>query len=270
MTIIDFTNAEKEQIQGHTSKGDQPKWHKGNLWYKADHMGYEGLSEVVVSQLSAYSNLPEYVTYEPVKIIYDGKTVNGCASNNFRREDEMLVPLEQLHRAYFGTGLAHTLGQFPDVKERIKYTVDFVEEKTGLKDFGAYITFLLELDTFFLNEDRHTNNLAVIRNESSKEYRLCPAFDHGLSLLSDLNDYPENADVYDAIKRVEAKPFSSSFETQMFAAEELYGSRLKFTFTRKDVETILSSAEAYYGKDLCRRVEQVIAEQMRKYRGALF
>ena len=39
MERIDLTAAVREPIQGHTSKGYQPKWRRGNLWYKADHMG---------------------------------------------------------------------------------------------------------------------------------------------------------------------------------------------------------------------------------------
>ena len=51
-----------------------------------------------------------------------------------------------------------------------RYTVDFIEQTTGLTGVGAYLTMLLELDSFFLNEDRHTNNLAVIRNEKHCGY----------------------------------------------------------------------------------------------------
>ena len=36
---------------GHTSKGDQRKWEIDGIWYKADYMGYEGLSELLVSSL---------------------------------------------------------------------------------------------------------------------------------------------------------------------------------------------------------------------------
>ena len=40
MENIDLDAVEREPIQGHTSKGDQPKWQFGDKWYKADHMGY--------------------------------------------------------------------------------------------------------------------------------------------------------------------------------------------------------------------------------------
>lgn len=36
---------------GHTSKGDQLKWKIDNIWYKADYMGYESFSEVLISHL---------------------------------------------------------------------------------------------------------------------------------------------------------------------------------------------------------------------------
>lgn len=88
---------------------------------------------------------------------------------------------------------------------------------------------------FFLNEDRHTNNLAVIRNEKTGKFRLCPIFDHGLALLSDLNDYPMDQNIYDSIRRVHAKPFDVDLDAQVEAAEELYGTQLRFSFVRRDI-----------------------------------
>ena len=177
----------------------------------------------------------------------------------------MLVPFERLHRAYQGRGLAAALGEINEPQERIRYTVDFIEQTTGLTDIGAYLTLLLELDAFFLNEDRHTNNLAVIRNEKTKEFRLCPIFDNGLALLSDINDYPLDKDVYDYIRRVQAKPFDLDFDVQVEAAEELYGMQLKLSFSRKEISKELKFVTELYGEKIYRRVEQVLFEQMRKY-----
>ena len=163
MERINLDTIEQEPIQGHTSKGDQPKWQLKGKWYKADHMGYEALDEVGVSQLLKPANEPDFVEYEPAWIQYKGKDLPGCVSKNFRAKDEMLVPFERLHRAYQGQGLAAALGRISGPRERIRYTVDFIEQTTGLTGVGKYLTLLLELDSFFLNEDRHTNNLAVIR-----------------------------------------------------------------------------------------------------------
>ena len=174
--------------------------------------------------------------------------------------------MERLHRAYHGQGLAQTIGGLAKTVDRIQYTVDFVERVTRLIGVGPYLTTMLELDCFFLNEDRHTNNLAVIRNEESKTFRLCPIFDNGLALLSDLNDYPLEADVYQCMERVRAKPFSQSFDEQVDAANQLYGSFLKLSFTKRDVSEVLDGLSGFYSLDIIRRAERILLEQMRRYR----
>ena len=90
-----------------------------------------------------------------------------------------------LIRQYTGMSLGKEIAYFSDIKKRIAYTVDHVENYTGLKDFGIYLTKMLEMDAFFLNEDRHTNNIVVIYQLDDKSYRFCPYFDMGLSLFAD-------------------------------------------------------------------------------------
>ena len=266
MKTVDLDKIAREPKTGHTSKGDQPKWQVRGRWYKADHMGYEALVEVLVSRLLAKSNVRDFVAYDPVLIHCHGRERAGCVSANFRGKNEMLIPLERLHRAYRdGKGLAAELASFPSVEERVRYTVDFIEKNTGLSDVGAYLTTILELDAFFLNEDRHTNNLAVIRGEQAQDFRLCPIFDNGLGLLSDLNDYPPGADIYACIGGIRAKPFSTNFDEQVEAANRLYGSRLKFSFGRGDVSEILKTMDGLYSEAILRRVEKILFEQMRKY-----
>ncbi len=265
MIEINLTAYQHEPISGHTSKGDQPKWHVGDSWYKADHMGYEALVEVLVSWMLERSNVANFLAYAPVVIREGDKSYTGCQSKNFREKGEMLLPLEKLHRAYCGVGLAQKMASLPTAEERIEYAVSFVEEKTGLADFGRYMSVLLELDAFILNEDRHTNNIAVIRDEKTKHFRLCPLFDHGLSLLSDLNDYPLTRDVYACINAVTAKPFSTDFSEQLDAANHLYGSHLWFHFTKSQFCQKLQQLSDYYSADILGRVETVVLEQMRRY-----
>ena len=265
MVTVDLTQYPNEPISGHASKGDQPKWHIDDAWYKADHMGYEALSEVIVSWMLEHSTIDNSVAYAPVMIQSSDKEYIGCRSKNFRQEGEMLLPLEKLHRAYHGIGLAKKLAEILDVEERIRYTVSFVEDTTGLTGFGMYLSTLLELDAFVLNEDRHTNNIAVIRNEKTGDFRLCPIFDNGLSLLSDLNDYPLNMDMYKCIDAVQAKPFSADFFEQTEAASQLYGSNLKFSFTKDQLREQLQRFTDCYGSEVMERVERTILEQMRRY-----
>lgn len=265
MTKIDLNGVQQVRIAGKTSKGNQAKWNVRKEWIKADQLGYEALAEVVVSALLRYSNVEDFVIYKPAILQYDGKERVGCVSNSFQKPDDMLIPFERLHRMYTGRGLAETLGKMADAKERIKYTVDFVEEKTGLKNIGEYLTTLLELDSFTLNEDRHTNNLAVIRNERTAEFRLCPIFDNGLSLLSDSIDYQVDKNIYLCIYDVKAKPFDLDFNAQVEAAWSLYGAQLEFSFDRYKIPEILSEVKEYYDDNIINRVERILLEQMRKY-----
>ena len=165
-----------------------------------------------------------------------------------------------------GVSLNYSIWTIRDPKERLKFIVSSVENLTGLKDFGKYMNKIITIDAIFLNEDRHTHNLAVLMNDEG-EFDYCPIFDNGACLLSDtVMDYPLDEDLYSLIDSVQGKTFSSSLEEQMNVSEILYGMNLKLEFTKKDVEEILSREEAnIYSIDVKNRVKKVIFEQMRKY-----
>ena len=264
MRQILFERGGQVVTEGHSSKGNQPKWFVDEKWYKADHMGYEGLAEVLVSRLLLLSNAKDFISYEPVQITYDGKTASGSTSPNFLKQDEILIPFERLHRSFRGRGLAQTIAQM-ETAEKVRYTVELIEGVTGLQDVGQYLTMILELDSFFLNEDRHTNNLSVIRNEKTGKYRLSPIYDNGLSLLSDLHDYPLEQDIYSMIARVQAKPFDRDFDLQTETAEILFRPQLKFSFTAREAAGELDALTEYYPKEIIDRVECIVLEQIRKY-----
>ena len=62
---------------------------------------------------------------------------------------------------------------------------------------------MLEIDAFFLNEDRHTNNIAVIYNEKTQVYSISPLFDQGLCLFADTNmDYPLSLSYEECLKKL--------------------------------------------------------------------
>ena len=252
---------------GHTSKGDQRKWKIENMWYKADYMGYESLSEVLVSAFLEKSNLVyPFVSYQHVQIEYKGNKINGCCSRDFLHQNEILIPLEKLHRQYTGESLANKLAEFSEISDRIQYLVEKIETITQIRDFGKYITAMLEIDTFFLNEDRHTNNIAVIYNEKSQQYSLSPIFDQGLCLFSDVNyDYPIGVSVDECMKKIEAKPFNSDFDAQLEAVENLYGNQIQFSLTSADIQSMLQQFKGIYSIEIIERVEEVLRAQMRKY-----
>ena len=249
-----------------SSKGNQLKWRDGDDWYKADYLGYEALAEYVVSDLLKKSNAnANAVAYELVPIRYENKTFVGCRSKNFLQPQQELITLQRLYQTYRNASLSETLaGQ--DVEDKIKHVVDFVEETTGLKGFGSYLTALLEIDALFLNEDRHMNNIAVLFNRDSGTYTYCPIFDNGAALFSDTTmSFLLQQDAYQCLQTIEAKPFSRSFEEQVDAAELMYGTQFAFWFDANDVERLVAQASAFYENDVLERVEQTIREQMRRY-----
>ena len=127
------------------------------------------------------------------------------------------------------------------------------------------MNILLTIDCLFLNEDRHTHNIAVLNK--NKEYAYCPIFDNGAGLLSDITmDYPFGEDIYKQIDSVKSKTISLNFQEQMEVSEQLYGMNLKPYFTKRDVDNVLDSNEALiYSKEERNRVKTIIFEQMRKY-----
>ena len=166
---------------------------------------------------------------------------------------------------FFGESLYKSMYRIPDHEERLRFLVQQVERMTGLQNFGVYMNKLLTIDAFFLNEDRHMHNIAVLMNGKG-DYAYCPIFDNGAGLLADTTmDYPLTGDMYSMIDKVQSKTICSEFSEQLNISETLYKMNLKFRFTKKDVKELLANAEIY-PEEIRSRVETIIFEQMRKYK----
>lgn len=249
-----------------SSKGNQLKWETNGYWYKADYTGYEGLAEYVISQLLRKTTLAEeeYVLYELEEIKYKTTVYNGAKSLDFLKDDWQIITLERLFKNFFGESLYKSIYKIEKTEDRMVFLVSQVERMTGLKNFGIYMNKLFALDAVFLNEDRHTHNIAVLMNGKGK-FCYCPIFDNGAGLLSDTTmDYPFKADIYQLMKEVKAKTICSDFDEQLDVSETLYGSHLRFEFTKEDVKNLLDMAEIYSDEERL-RVEEIIYTQMRKY-----
>lgn len=249
-----------------SSKGNQLKWENEGIWYKADYTGYEGLAEYMISHLLKKSTLTEneFVCYNLEKIKYGTVIYNGVKSKNFLSEDWQIITLERLFKNFFGESLYKSLYRIPEHKERLQFLVQQVERITGLRNFGIYMNKLLTIDAFFLNEDRHTHNIAVLMNGKG-DYAYCPIFDNGAGLLSDTTmEYPLSGDVYALMDNVQPKAICGEFDEQLDSSEALYKTNLKFQFTKKDVTELLADAEDY-SDEIRNRVEMIIFAQMRKY-----
>ncbi|SHN57775.1 hypothetical protein SAMN02745247_01788 [Butyrivibrio hungatei DSM 14810] len=265
--MVELFEGDKKVNEWQSSKGNQLKWETGGKWYKADYTGYEGLSEYVISHLLARSSLKtnEFVMYELETIKYKRQTYNGVVSDDFKKDGYDLITLERLFKNTYNEGLNSIIYKTTDHEKRLETLVNMVERTTGLSGFGVYMQKILAIDALFLNEDRHTHNLAVL-SDGGRKYELCPIFDNGAGLMSDTAvDYPLSADVYELLPEVEAKTFSQSFEEQLEIAEKLYGNNIYFLFTKRDVDEVLKSAENY-DEQIRDRVREILYSQMNKYK----
>ena len=176
--MIELFEQDLKKEDRQSSKGNQLKWENNGIWYKADYMGYEGLAEYMISNLLKFSDLndDEFVVYSPIEIKYKNHKYNGACSNNFLKDGWKIITLERLFQNFYGRSLHNAIWTIHDRTERLKFIVDNVEKITGLSDFGKYMNKLFTIDNFFLNEDRHTHNIAVLINDK-KEFALCPIFD---------------------------------------------------------------------------------------------
>lgn len=249
-----------------SSKGNQIKWENNGIWYKADYTGYEGLAEYMISHLLAKSTLSEneFVRYDLEEIKYNGVIYKGVKSGCFLKDGWQIVTLERLFHNFFGESLYKSIYKIAEHENRLRFLVEQVERMTGLKDFGIYLNKLFTIDAFFLNEDRHTHNIAVLMSEKG-EFSYCPIFDNGAGLLADTTmDYPLGGDVYSLMKQSQAKTISSDFDEQLDLSEAAYGENIKFKFTKKDVRVLLENVTGYSEEEKY-RVETIIYMQMLKY-----
>jgi len=89
-----------------------------------------------------------------------------------------------------------------------------IQEYTGL-NVSTELARVLAFDALILNEDRHTNNILFLYDPIQKSWELAPIFDHGLSFLSDIKDYPLGKPLTILMRNVKAKPLNSSFSKQL-------------------------------------------------------
>ncbi len=215
-------------VQG-SSKGTQPKYYENGYWYKVNNVGYENIAEYLISVLLKHSNVKSYVDYEPCMI--NGRP--GCRSKNFLKPNESFLSFQRLYELYTGESLQEKMLTISDAAGRIDFVKGFVENCTGF-DCSTYLSQILTLDALTLNTDRHFNNLGIIVNSQTGEYRNAPVFDNGNALLSDWEKFSEET-IEENLDRVYGQPFSSSLGMQAKTAG--FGLALDYDALYKELET---------------------------------
>ena len=241
-----------KKIAETSSKGNQEKWFdkESNLWYKLDAFGYEALSEQVVSRMLEYSNIERetpfrFVRYSIDRVIVHGRERTVSVSENFLGEDESIITIASLLTRSLGEPVTKRLGMFNSDKKRIEFLGNKTAEITGLDRFGEYLTLLFEIDSLFLNDDRHLNNIAVIKKDGGYDY--CPIFDNGAALLSNVGMSPMDIEPKALIGSLVARPFMTTFTRQMKSAEAVWGRVLEIPrFSRSEIAEIVRPALEFY------------------------
>jgi hypothetical protein len=251
---VTITFISDEKIAETSSKGNQEKWYDRttDYWYKLDQFGYEALTETLVSTLLEKSNIEAdtpftFVRYRMEKISIRGMEQNACASLNFLKKSQSLITVNRLLTGHLGIPLKQKMMRLPSIKSRLKYLADATAEYTGLSEFPQYLTLMFEIDALFCNDDRHLNNIAVIKHETGYDY--CPIFDNGAGLLSNTQIFQMNISPKALISVLYARPFNTTFNRQMNSARSLFGKQIKLPSLRTvEIHDVLQPLLPYYAQ----------------------
>lgn len=270
MTIKLVTN---DKIAGTSSKGNQEKWLEDGYWYKLDQFGYEALAEVMTSKLLEFSNIEKgtpfkFVRYEMQIINLHGFERVACVSKNFLKKNQSIITVSALFKKCYDVSIKRKLASLQSDKKRIEYLAKTVSEITGLKDFPKYLTLLFEIDSLILNDDRHLNNIAVIREGNKYDY--CPIFDNGAGLLSNMQILRIDIEPKGLMKSLTASPFGMTFNRELKTTRALFGSVLELPrFSRDKLQELLSPLlEDYPKRDrgiITDRVIECILERQKQH-----
>lgn len=264
-------------------RGNQGKWVLNGAFYKADEYGYEAAAEYLTTEILRQSNMTEYAPYVIVPRGYSraGIAKHCCMSPDFLAlnpgcREVTLYEFLQSHlseEALEGLTDPHSKSHARHaLAETIAPVVELVESKTGLSDFGGYVTAIMELDALTRNDDRHINNISLLQFPNGL-WKKAPVFDNG----SGFGAWGKEATIgcvhgvtgpwlFNEARyyKVGARPFSSSFEKQVKACRQLYGPRLQI---KEDIDLTEAFARIsdVYGKAVAERMESVWNISRAKY-----
>ncbi len=207
-----------------------------------------------------------FVPYRMERIEVHRRVRCGCSSPNFLAPGEAIFTLSDLFRKGVGPDWQADVAHLPNLPSKVRWIVEQTVRLTGLQQFGEYLTLLFEVDMLLGNEDRHLNNIAVLRCGEGFDY--CPLFDFGAGLLSNLRDYPLDIEPQAHIRQLRAQPLNTTFARQIKATRANYGSQLEWSFSATEIALVLEEPLSYYSKrdasDIADRVTTCVLAQQKK------
>lgn len=218
-----------------SSNGAQPKYFRDNIWYKKDLCGGEGYSEYLASLVLQASNLAstQYVVYKPCLI--NGQL--GCMSENFLQRGQSYMDLMTLYKYTSGGKdyASYLIDMSPE--ERLQNVINFMVSISGYdeSEIKEYLANIIAFDKFVLNEDRNLKNIGFIYDGT--KFLFAPIFDNGRSFFVGQSYYNDRLSMQENVKKVYAKPFSSSFEKQY----EMLSSYVTLQINAQKLRELISS-----------------------------
>lgn len=178
--------------------GDNYYFKTGNLDSAGFFSNLEPISEVMCYRLGkqlGFKNVIEtFYTYIdfPETDDYSEQRSMVSFTKDFLLENESLSTFHEILAKEINNKDGNTL-------------YDFILD--SFKSVETEIIEMLLFDFISLNSDRHLNNIGIISNQFN--YKLCPIFDNGLSMLSELSDVIIDMPVFNLDKSLKCKPFMS-------------------------------------------------------------
>ena len=248
-----------------SSKGNQKKWCSGDYWLKEDRLGYESLAEVVCSLvLDNITNLDyKHVQYDLCTVIEENKKyVDFCYSRNFLEEGEKLITFRKFVRDDLRFDKQY---KRKSVEEKFKFICNTVGDFCDL-DFEDYLLKLSMFDLLVLNDDRHLNNIAIIKGVDGK-YKYCPIFDNGGGLLSDLDEYNMDLGIIYNINKVQIKPIERNPKKLLTFIKS--HTNFLFTLDKESLYRKLASI-TFYNREYKERCINTLKLQLDSYENILW
>lgn len=259
--LINTTALKKSTIEGYQSKHI-----KDGYVYKLDTMGYESISESLVSELLSCTEL-DYVDYS-LGIWENGESC--CVSKDFK-----LGRYEEITLKSILESVDYGLDMFDRYtgKVRLKYTEDTIHTYTDLpkSELHMYLGTLCKLDALILNEDRNLGNITFL--QEGEEYLFCPIFDNGAILLSDTEMYPMgDRKVHCMAQSVRSKPFCSIFLEQVKLFEDVPNIKIDYDRFISNLEYIDNNIETLvlFKKNCYNRAKSILLKQLSRSEGVLW
>ncbi len=186
-------------LKSYDDSGGKKKYYKLSNFDPAQGIiGHECVNEIVVQRLLrllAFDHLEYTLLHAMIRVEEHDYETYLCESEDFKNETEGKVALEDYYLIE---------------KEPDETPVAFLRRMGWENETYA----LLVTDYLVLNRDRHGANMEVLRDSKTRQIRLSPQFDHGLSLLCSCHTEKEFQQ-YDVMEDKKVQSFlgsSSSLE----------------------------------------------------------